>query len=106
MNGYQRSSDAPTGALYGNIGDQVTCTGKNETIANNIAGSCLINNWQSWNGNATTQPNYTVTPSTKDAKQQNYGVYSTVRLSITDPLKLIVGDDIVNIKPPMVPKVM
>ncbi|MCU4609135.1 TonB-dependent siderophore receptor [Acinetobacter ursingii] len=90
-NGYQRSSDAPTGALYGNIGDQVTCTGKNETIANNIAGSCLINNWQSWNGNATTQPNYTVTPSTKDAKQQNYGVYSTVRLSITDPLKLIVG---------------
>jgi outer membrane receptor for ferric coprogen and ferric-rhodotorulic acid len=51
----------------------------------------LINNWQSWNGNATTQPNYTVTPSTKDAKQQNYGVYSTVRLSITDPLKLIVG---------------
>jgi outer membrane receptor for ferric coprogen and ferric-rhodotorulic acid len=28
VNGYQRSSDAPTGALYGNIGDQVTCTGK------------------------------------------------------------------------------
>lgn len=92
--GYDRSSNSPSGRLYGNIGNQVTCTetkNKVTVITNSIWDDCTINDYRSWNGNATAKPTYTVTPATSDATQQNYGAYSTVRLNITDPFKVIAG---------------
>ncbi len=92
--GYERSSDSPSGTLYGDIGSQVTCTQTKNgvtTVTNNIGNTCVINDYRNWNGGATTKPTYTVTPSTSDATQQNYGAYTTVRLNITDPLKVIAG---------------
>lgn len=79
-NGFDRSSEDISGTFIGNFGPQVTC--KN---------SCVINNWQTWNGGATGKPTYTVDSKGQDSKQRNYGAYSTLRLSITEPLKLILG---------------
>jgi len=93
-NGFDRSTDSPSGQLNGLASGQLTCTKKVNDVtlpSNNIGDTCVINDWRTWDGNATIKPDYTVTPATKDAKQRNYGVYSTLKLNVTDELKLIVG---------------
>ena len=93
-NGFDRSTDSPGGAIDGIASNQLTCTKKVNGVtlpSNNIGDTCVINDWRTWNGNATPKPGYTVIPSTKDAKQRNYGAYSTLKLNLTDDLKLIVG---------------
>lgn len=93
--GFHLSSDSPSGMLFGKASDQLTCTKKiNDTStipSTNIGDNCVINDWHTWDGNATNKPDYMVIPADKDKTQRNYGLYSTLRLNITDPLKVIIG---------------
>lgn len=93
-NGYSRSSNLPDGKLVGPAGDQLTCSKKENgriVLSNDIGDNCVINDWQTWDGNATHKPDYIVIPAERDHTQRNYGIYSTLRLNLSDPLKLILG---------------
>ena len=93
-NGFDRSTDSPSGTINGIASDQLTCTKTVNGVkvpSNNLGDTCVINDWRTWDGNATTKPSYTVIPSTKDAEQRNYGAYTTLKLNMTDALKLILG---------------
>nr|WP_228703831.1 TonB-dependent siderophore receptor [Acinetobacter larvae] len=82
-NGFSRKSESISGRLTNlDFGDQATC---------NSNGACTINDWRTWDGHATSKPDYEITNRGKDSKQQNYGAYATLRLNITDPLKVILG---------------
>lgn len=94
-NGYNRRENSPGGEFIGGGNSQLTCTktdeDKNIFPSSSLEDNCIINDWQSWDGNATTKPDYRVIPAERDRTQRNYGVYSTLRLNLADPLKLIIG---------------
>ena len=93
-NGFDRSTDSPSGKIDGIASNQLTCTKTVNGVtvpSNNLGDVCVINDWKTWDGNATTKPGYTVIAAAKDAKQRNYGVYTTLKLDVMDGLKLILG---------------
>lgn len=92
--GYSNSSLPTQGKLLGDVGDQLSCSKKEngQTVpSRDIGDNCIINDWRNWDANAIARPDYIVIPGDSNETQRNYGIYSTLRLNLSDPLKLIIG---------------